>query len=179
MKIGFDLDNVYINTPPFVPKSVITRFYMKKPNGMLLYRIPSRKEQLLRLALHHPIFRQSLKKNMAFLNSLSQTEHSLYLISSRYGFLKNMTERIVKKYNLDTYFKELYFNYENKQPHIFKNEVIKKLKIDKFVDDDLYLLKYIAGRNNKVKLYWLNKKINKSISANIQAITDLADILNK
>ena len=52
MKIGFDLDKIFINTPPFVPISIINKFYKQRDNGILLYRIPTRPEQLFRKATH-------------------------------------------------------------------------------------------------------------------------------
>ncbi len=180
MQIGFDLDNIFINTPPIIPHSVIERLYRGKTNGILKYRYPSKTEQLIRILSHSPFFRPAIKKNLSFVKSLSSDAgHSLYLISSRFSFLKKNTEAIVKKQKLEKIFNKLYFNYENQQPHLFKLETIKNLKLDKFVDDDLYLLKYIAGKNNHVKLYWLNKKINKKISNNIHGITSLSDVLIK
>ena len=114
---------------------------------------------------------------MTFLHSLAQSDNRLVLISSRYSFLKHATEKLVKKYKLDKLFAELYFNYENKQPHVFKSEMINRLKLDAYIDDDLPLLKYVAGRNNKVKLYWLNDKQHKKIGPNILAITDINSLL--
>lgn len=179
MNIGFDLDNVFIGTPPLIPQSLIERLYRKKTNGVLIYRIPSQAERIIRIISHQSLFRPPVKKNLKFLKFIAQKEHKLFLISSRFDFLKKQTEKIVNKHNLNKLFHLTYFNELNKQPHIFKHELIKSLSIDRYVDDDLYLLKYIASRNNKVKLYWLNKYINKQISKNIQAITHLSDILIK
>lgn len=179
MKIGFDLDNVFIGTPPLIPPTLIERLYRKKTNGILIYRIPSKTEQFIRQISHHPLIRPPKRKNLEFLNSISKETHTLYLISSRFDFLKKHTEKIVKKYKMDKLFNMLYFNYHNKQPHIFKQELIKSLNLEKYVDDDLHLLKYIASKNNRIKLYWLNKKINKKISGSIKAITKLSDILDK
>lgn len=178
MQIGFDLDNIFINTPPIIPHRVIERLYRGKTNGALKYRYPSRVEQLVRIISHAPFFRPTVKRNLSFVKSLSSdADHDLYLISSRFAFLKKNTEVIVRKHKLEKIFHRLYFNYDNLQPHLFKLETIKNLKLDKFVDDDLHLLKYIASRNNHVKLYWLNKKINKKISNNIQGITSLKEML--
>lgn len=179
MRIGFDLDNIFIDTPPIIPDVVIERLYRKNTKKELLYRIPSKAEQYIRRAAHIRLLRPPIKKNITFLRSLENDSNQLYLISSRYGFLKNVTMGVIKRHKLDKTFHELYFNFENKQPHIFKDEMLKKLKIEKFVDDDLDLLKYIAGKNNSIKLYWLNKKIKKKISNNITAITNIADLLNK
>lgn len=177
MRIGFDLDKIFINTPPFIPDFIISKLYMKKSNGLLLYRIPGKYEQLIRHISHDPLFRPPIKENMNFLHSIAHDKNTLFLISSRFSFLKKQTHKLVKIYKLDDAFHNIYFNFENNQPHIFKLEKIKKLELDKFVDDDLYLLKYIASRNNKTKLYWLNHKINKSISKNIRAITKISDVL--
>lgn len=178
MRIGFDLDRIFISTPPGVPDVIIERLYRKKTNGTLAYRMPSEKEQMVRIFSHKPLFRPAIKKNIAFLKMIANKEDELFIISSRFGFLKPATELIIKQHHLHKFFSELHFNYENRQPHIFKHEVIKNLQLDKYVDDDLYLLKYIASRNNKTKLFWFNAKHNKKISNNITAITHLEDMLN-
>jgi hypothetical protein len=179
MNIGFDLDNIFINTPPLIPQSILERLYRKRSNGNLEYRIPSRKEQIIRIFSHHPLFRPGIKNNLQFLYNFPKENHKLFLVSSRYGFLESMTNRIINKYKFDKVFDALYFNIQNKQPHMFKTETINKLRLDAFVDDDLRLLKYIASKNNHIKLYWLNKKMDKIISGNIRAITKLVDILEK
>jgi hypothetical protein len=123
------------------------------------------------------MFRPPIKKNLTFLQTFAKSDNQLVLISSRYGFLRRTTNALVKKYKLDKLFKELYFNFDNKQPHLFKSEIINRLKLDAYIDDDLHLLKYVAARNNQVKLYWLNAKLNKKIGPNITAITDIRDLL--
>lgn len=179
MNIGFDLDRVFINYPPFVPGEVIEKFYKKKSNGVLLYRIPNRTEQMFRILLHHPLFRQPIKSNLAFLQTLPKDKHNLYLISSRFGFLKKRTDALVKKNQLDKVFNGLHFNFANQQPHIFKSEIIKKRKLDVYVDDDLSLLKYVAKHNPHTKFFWLNPKGRKHmITKNLFAITHLSDIVS-
>ena len=180
MKIGFDLDKVFINTPPLVPNAVINKFYKKRDNGILLYRIPSRPEQLFRKAIHMPILRQPMKDNLAFLKELSKDKkHQLYLISSRFNFLKSETTSLVKKYQLDNIFDKIYFNYDNKQPHEFKNEILQKLNLDIFVDDDLSLVKYVAKDNPRTKFFWFDQNAHTvNLGGNIKAITKLGQIFN-
>jgi len=179
MKIGFDLDKVFINTPPLIPNAVINKFYKQRDNGVLLYRIPTRPEQLFRKAIHTPLLRRPIQANLTFLKKLShEKKHQLYLISSRFNFLKPETTKLVKKYQLDKIFDELYFNYDNKQPHEFKNEILKKLKLDIFVDDDLSLVRYVAKNNSKTKFFWYDQQAKeKSLGDNIKAITNLEEIL--
>lgn len=176
MNIGFDLDKIFIEYPFFLPDAVINKSYKKIVKGKLIYRIPSRPEQLLRLLLHLPILRQPIRTNISLIKKLSKKNNKHYLISGRFGFLKKRTNQIVKKYCFDEIFDYLYFNFNNNQPHLFKNEIIKKLNIDLYVDDDLELLKYIACDNPKVKLFWLNKKMNKKLSKNLFAIKSLSEM---
>jgi hypothetical protein len=183
MNIGFDLDRVFINTPPLVPGRLITKLYKKKDNGVLLYRIPSRPEQLFRRATHMPLLRPPIEENLAILHSIPKKNNKLYLISSRYKFLEEATTQLVKVYGLDQIFDELYFNYENKQPHIFKNEILKKLKLDMYIDDDLSLIRHVAKDNPNTHFYWLETdkaqtlaKLHHPLEKNITAISQLSKI---
>lgn len=176
MNIGFDLDKIFIEYPFFLPDVVINKSYKKIVKGKLIYRIPSRPEQLLRLLLHLPIFRQPIRTNISLIKKLSKKNNKHYLISGRFGFLKKRTNQIVKKYRFDKIFDGLYFNFDNNQPHLLKNQIIKKLNIDLYVDDDLELLKYIAFDNPKVKFFWLNKKLSKKLSKNLFAINNLSEM---
>jgi hypothetical protein len=84
----------------------------------------------------------------------------------------------MKKQGFDKIFDGMYFNYQNKQPHEFKNEVLHKLHIDLYVDDDLSLLKHVAKKNKMTQFFWLNPQKGKhSLTANITAINDLTDML--
>ena len=180
MKIGFDLDKIFINTPPFVPISIINKFYKQRDNGILLYRIPSRPEQVFRKATHVPLLRQPIKRNLTFLKELAREKtHHLYLISSRFQFLQPETEILVKKYGLDKIFEKLYFNYENKQPHEYKNEILKELNLDIFVDDDLSLVRYVSKQNPKTQFFWLDDQTKfGKLTDNITAITNLDQLFS-
>lgn len=177
MNIGFDLDKVFINYPPFVPDIVIERLYRKKANGVLEYRIPSTPEQLIRKLSHLYFFRPAIRQNINAVKMLPKKNNTYFLISSRYKFLEGVTRDILKRYRIDTMFDEMHFNFDNKQPHEFKNELIKKLHIDRYVDDDLHLLKYMAEKNPDKKFYWLNKNKNRPITKNVFAITSISDIM--
>lgn len=180
MNIGFDFDKVIIDYPPFIPNWIIDKFYKKKDNGILLYRIPGKAEQILRTIIHLPPLRQPIKKNLQAIADLaSKNEHDLFIISSRFGFLKGLTTSLTKKLELEKIFRKMYFNYENEQPHLFKNRVVKELKIHKFIDDDLSLLKFLAKENPKTLFFWLNNSVKKKLSDNLFALTkidELADI---
>lgn len=177
MNVGFDLDKIFINTPPFVPSKIIDLFYKEKSNGSLKYRIPGRIEQIIRTFSHYPIFRPQIIKNMEYIKNLSLTnKNKYYLISSRFSFLKNRTSSLIKRYELDKIFNAMYFNYANNQPHKFKDEIIEKLNLDMYVDDDLQLLEYLTDKNHKTIFFWLNKKISKPLKKNLLAIRHISEM---
>ncbi|MBI2443103.1 MAG: hypothetical protein HYV40_04330 [Candidatus Levybacteria bacterium] len=177
MNIGFDLDKIFINYPPLIPDRIIDRLYKKKSNGELLYRFPSRPEQILRKLSHMSFLRKEIKKNVSFLQDIAKEKHTLYLISSRFLFLKPETERLMKRLGFHGIFKTMFFNFENKQPHEFKNEIIKKLQLDIYVDDDFPLLKHVAKQNKNTQFFWLsNRKKPEKLTRNITAISTLSDI---
>jgi hypothetical protein len=180
MRIGFDLDNIFIHTPPMIPGSLIEKFYKERDNGILRYRIPSKPDQLLRQLIHFPILRPPMKDNLAFLKTLMREDNQLYLISSRFKFLEKRTKQLIKRHKLDTIFDGLYFNFENKQPHEFKNEMIQKLKLDMFIDDDLSLLNFVAKHNPKTKFFLLHQaKPQRSLARNVTQIRKLEEILKR
>jgi len=178
MNIGFDLDKIFIDYPPFIPDALINRLYKQQSNGLLLYRMPSKAEIIIRILSHHPFFRPPIIENIQFVEALAEDKkHRYYLISSRFSFLKDRTKQIVKKYNFDKIFSAMFFNFEDQQPHVFKDRIIKKMKIDLYVDDDLPLLEYISENNPNTKFFWLNKWQTKSLKKNLFAIRYLSEML--
>jgi len=177
MKIGFDFEKVIIDYPPFIPNWIIDKFYKQRDNGILLYRIPGKYEQMLRTLIHLPPLRQPITKNLEAIKELAKnSEHELFIISSRFGFLKKITENLTSRLALEKIFKRMYFNYENEQPHHFKNRIVKELKIDKYIDDDLSLLKFLAKENPQTVFFWLNGSIKKKLSDNLVALTHIDDL---
>ncbi len=147
---------------------------------MLLYRIPGPAGQIVRSISHLPVFRPPIKENLDFLHLFPKDKNQLYLISSRFKFLENKTKGIIKKYHLDKIFDGMYFNFANEQPHLFKNRIIKNLKLDYYIDDDLSLLNYVAKDNPRTKFFWLTNQPGKTTSfSNIHAISKLPDVINQ
>jgi hypothetical protein len=177
MNIGFDLDKVFINFPPLIPSKIIEWFYKGKTNHELKYRFPSKIEQIIRNISHHPLLRSPITQNLNYIkNSALEKQNKYYLISSRFSFLKKRTASLIKRHELNKIFNEMYFNYENKQPHQFKDEIIKKLNLDMFVDDDLQLLEYLTDKNPKTNFFWLNKKISRPLKKNLIAIKRISEM---
>lgn len=176
MNIGFDLDKIFINHPPLIPDWIIDTLY-KKQSKNLEYRIPGTLEQQLRILSHTPFLRPLIKNNYQFVKNLSEKKtHTLFLVSSRFGFLKPRTQAVLKRYHFDKIFSRMFFNENNEQPHFFKSEVIQKMHMQLFIDDDLPLLQYLSKKYPKITFLWLTKNKNEKINSNIYAISKLSDI---
>ncbi len=149
IKIAFDLDGVIIDKPPLVPKKVIERLFRGKDKNSLHYRFPhSEIEQLIRKLSHFYLFRPPIKKNIDFIKNLSQdNKYELFVVSARYLFLKKETEKWLDKNHLNHFFKGVYLNFDNEQPHLFKEKTLIKIKAEIFVDDDGRLADYLAEKN--------------------------------
>lgn len=179
LKIGFDFDKVFVDYPPFIPTVIIDRLY-KKQNTTLSYRFPHLFEQKIRILSHHRLFRPPIKHNIESLKKMSNDKNfELYLISGRFGFLKTQTQRWIEFYEFDKFFKNLYFNFDNRQPHEFKNAMIQKLKIDKYIDDDLDTLRFLSEQNPKIEFYWLIKKsffLSQSLPHNVIPVNNIEEL---
>lgn len=176
VRIGFDLDGVFINKPPFIPKFIIEKLYKRRGNG-IRYRYPGRFEQKIRILSHLPIFRPPMKKNLISVKN-AHLDNS-YLISSRFSFLSERTKAWDRVNDLFRYFVKTYFNKDDEQPHKFKDRIIKKEKIKKYIDDDLDLLLFLSHGNPDVELYWLNDSSHDNLPYNIKQIKSLAEFFDK
>lgn len=179
MKIGFDLDRVFINYPPLIPPSLIDWLYQNHQSKKLSYRFPhSSLERLFRRLTHFYLLRPKIEKNIHLIQNFPRNphHHSLYLVSSRYQFLEDLTNKILKRYDLTPFFSSIHLNTKNEQPHFFKKRIINKLQLNLFIDDDLELLGYLKKHCPKIKLLWYNPAKKTTPHKNITAITDLKQI---
>lgn len=177
MKIGFDFDKVFVDYPPFVSDRIIDFLYKVK-NHDVYYRFPSFPEQKIRIFSHNLIFRPPIEENIKALSELSRKKDlRIYLVSGRFGFLREKTQKWLEKYNLRKFFIGVYFNFNNDQPHLFKEKTIKKIGIQKYVDDDLDILTFLSKQKFKTELYWLNSKNHSvnTVSKRINIIKNLKE----
>ena len=178
MNIGFDLDEIFVSHPPFIPASLIAFLYRGRPRKNLHYRMPGPLEKQLRILSHISFLRPILKENLTFIEMLAKTtNHKFHLISSRFSFLKGRTEAFINKNGFKKLFETIDFNYDDKQPHLFKSEILSRIHLDKYVDDDLPLLKYLASHHQDTIFYWLNKDVQKRLEKNLFAIRHIDQML--
>lgn len=164
LKVGFDLDGVILYNPirtlrPFakkILKPVKTALFHQKREAF--YQPKSSFEKFLWRIIHLTSFK--INKGYGDLINLAKDKNiKFYLITGRYGFLKSDYEAWLKKIRATEVFEECYINNQSVQPNIFKEKMIKKLKLDVYVEDNWDII----------------EKLNHHTGAEILWMTNLAD----
>lgn len=93
----------------------------------------------------------------------------LYLITSRFKFLEDLTHEWLGYYGLGKLFKTIQINVNDEDPYIYKENAIRKFKLDIFVDDDLEVLRHLK-RHVRAKLYWVVPRHKKESDNNDNSV---------
>jgi len=162
IKIGIDLDGVIVNKPFFVPKKLIEWLFRAHSNHDKKYRIPTSKIEIaIRKISHHWLIRPPINKNIKIIKKLAKAKNiDAYLVSGRYNFLQEKTNKWLKINGLAKLFPTPFINLKNQQPHLFKEAAANKLELDYFFDDDPIIIDYFGNVNPKLKACLTSNKNN-------------------
>jgi len=168
MRVGFDLDGVILYNPIRTFRPVASFFKFLKP---YLFHEKSESFYFPHSSLEQFIWRQLHKTSYKIADGF-QHLHNLtsngivdaYLITSRYDFLKPDFDYWIKKIDAASVFKGWYYNKNNMQPNAFKQNMIKKLRLDYFVEDNWGVIQRLNGNLKKIKILWLSNMLDKNIA---------------
>ena len=163
VRVGFDLDGVLLYNPFRVARPVVsfakriligqkkTKFYVpQSTTGQSLWRI-----------LHtSSIWIEPGFKNAKKLINNKKIEG--YIITARYGFLQEDFDKWHEKLEAKKYFKKCYVNKKNKQPHVYKNELVQKLDLDYFIEDNWDIVRALSQdpQNTNRKILWIYNAVD-------------------
>lgn len=167
VRVGFDFDGVIAYNPARLVRAPISLF---KRNVLgikkLSFFYPKTAVEKLMWKLVHNSSVFPGNGIELFKKTVSDNKIEAHLITARYGYLDTHLNNWLKKYGIEKYFTSIHINRENKQPHLFKEETISKLKLNYFVEDNWDIVEYLSQRtNNKeqaiekkkksVKIFWI------------------------
>ncbi len=164
LKVGFDLDGVLLYNPSRIVRPIIyfLKKYVLKRNVDKFYYPKNKIEQLIWLFLHKTsLFPQPGIDEIKEL--IKNKKIKAYVISARYEFLKKDFYYWQKKIDPDNLFSGWFFNEKNQQPYEFKAEMIKKLNLDIFVEDNWDVVRKLKIKNQKLKIFWIYNLLDKNI----------------
>jgi len=169
LKVGFDLDGVLLYNPARIARpivAIVKKLFFKK-KALKFYSPKTFFEQQLWRLFHKSSI--LIAPGLEDIKKLIKAKKiKAYIITARYSYLKNDLEEWLKKMKISQSFSGIYYNQDDEQPHLFKKKMIKKLKIDIFVEDNWDIVKHlkskVESRKSKVKILWifnlLDRKIN-------------------
>ncbi|MFZ6034696.1 MAG: hypothetical protein ACOYUB_00910 [Patescibacteria group bacterium] len=167
LKVGFDLDGVILYNPlrnfrPFAKQILkpmkATILHQEKEN---FYLPKSPMEKWLWMMIHKTSFR--VNRGYDELRKLAKGKgYEFFLITGRYGFLETDYKNWLKKINAEHTFKACYLNRDNAQPNAFKEKMIKRLKLDFYVEDNWDIIEKLNHHTGS-NILWITNFVDRRI----------------
>lgn len=155
LRVGFDLDGVVLYNPARIVRRPVTffklLFFPKRKRGFLIPTKPA--EKLLLRVFHWSSF--MVAPGFEMIKKLK--DEGLiepYIITARFSFLRGDFEKWVKKLDIPVHFKGHFMNDKDEQPHEFKERMVKELKLDMFVEDNLDIVEHL-NKTTKARVLWV------------------------
>lgn len=164
LRVGFDLDGVILYNPARVFRPaiyILKKVFLKKRLGFFYYPRSKIEKSLWWLFHKSSIFIASGFDEIIKLARKGKIQ--AYIITGRYSFLKKDLDQWLEKMNINSHFKGVFYNKKDEQPHVFKEKIIKKLKLDIFVEDNFDITNYLA-KKTPAKVLWIYNIFDKKIS---------------
>lgn len=155
LKIGFDLDGTILYNPARITRPI--SFFIKKiffHKTEISFYHP---ETSLQIAIWKLIHLSSLFKEKGFDDIVKMTREKRiesYIISSRFNCLKDGFNWWMEKLKVNGYFAGLYHNDKDEQPHFYKERMLKKLKLDYYVEDNYNIANHLS-RTTNTTIIWI------------------------
>lgn len=173
VKVGFDLDGVLLYNPAriFRPITVgLKAILKKKTSSKTHFYFPKTPIEKL---MWHIVHWSSMFISPGF-EDIKKLVHNgdieAYIITSRYDCLKHDFQRWLDRMDATSHFHATFHNKDNIQPHIFKEQMINKLGLDYFVEDNWDIVDHI-NKTTKTKSLWISNAIDKSIPYDLKFLT--------
>ena len=170
IKVAFDMDGVLLYNPSRIFRTLISK--SKKANlfprkELEFYHPQSKFEKWFWLFLHKSSFK--LASGFRDLEKMVKAgELEVYIVSGRFSCLQNDSRKWLKKLNRNNVFTEIYFNDCDEDPHLFKEKMIKDLKVDYFVEDNWdvvnHLYNQLEKKNKKPEIWWVSNLFDQQIN---------------
>ncbi len=153
--IGLDFDGVVAYNPFRIlraPVSYIKKRFLKVKR--LKFFVPKNPAQVLLWKLFHESSIFPAKGADLIRKLGNDPNYELHLITARYDFLLPSLLGWLKKNHLLQSFKSINSNVNNLQPHIYKEDMVKKLNLDYFVEDNLDIVFHLRPRSG-AQILWI------------------------
>lgn len=155
IRIGLDFDGVVAYNPLRVVRAPITfiKHNIIKKKTTEFY-IPTTPFMKFLFWLPHQ-FSFFPGRGMGYLRQLVRDGNvEAYIVSGRYGYLDAQIPQWLKQRRLHDIFTEVHANTDNEQPHLYKERMVRQLRLDYFIEDNLDIVKHLS-QTTPVRIYWI------------------------
>ena len=162
IRVGLDFDGVVAYNPFRVVRAPVAMVKKKIfREKKLKFLIPANKWQRM---IWSVVFGSSMlpAQGVELLREMATDPRwEFHLVTARFSFLQDDLAKWLNKNGLTDVFKTINLNKKDDQPHLFKEEIMKRLNVHYFVDDNLDIVEYLAKKKN-AKIYWIYNFIDRS-----------------
>ncbi|OGK14219.1 hypothetical protein A3H80_00775 [Candidatus Roizmanbacteria bacterium RIFCSPLOWO2_02_FULL_37_19] len=163
LRVGFDLDGVLLYNPARIarhPITIVKRLFF--PKRLHTFYVPQSEIEKLMWRVFHW---SSLFIAPGF-NQIKEMSHKgliePYIVTARFDFLEPDFNTWIRRMRINDSFKGIYLNKQNQQPHIFKEQIVKELKLDIFVEDNWDIIQHLT-QTTKAKTFWIYNIFDRGI----------------
>jgi len=165
LRVGFDLDGVILYNPARIvrPLVVFIKERLFKITKTQFFVPTNPVDQWIWKFFHYSsLFTSGGLEEIKKLSREGKIE--AYIITGRYGFLRDDFEKWLTKIDAKKYFKQTLLNERNEQPHLFKLKTIEKLRLDVFVEDNWDIVQKLnQNGKSKTKVLWIYNIFDRTI----------------
>ena len=167
IKVGFDLDGVILYNPlrflrPIAKSVKFLKPVLFKQKKDPFYFPKSNWEKQIWSLLHKTSFR--LNDGFYDIQDLIKKQMiEAHIITGRYGMLESDFKKWLAIIDPKKLFKSTFSNKANLQPNIFKANVIKKLKLDFYVEDNWDIVEKL-DHHTDAKILWITNFLDQRIN---------------
>lgn len=86
-----------------------------------------------------------------------------HLVTARFDFMKDHLYRWLDQRGMKDLFTTITVNVKNQQPHEFKARLIRQKKFDYFIEDNLDIVRYQAGKS-RTTMCWIYNIFDRNVS---------------
>ncbi|MCL4374281.1 hypothetical protein M1523_00310 [Patescibacteria group bacterium] len=169
LRVGFDLDGVILYNPARIVRPLIASVKKKllKKNRLGFYYPRTGWEKVFWRLCHWSSF--FVASGLDEIKRLSRVgKISPYIITARFDYLKNDFYDWIRRLDAGAFTRGCYYNRTNDQPHLFKEKMIDRLKLDVFVEDNWDIVRYLNDvqkrRRSGTKIFWIYNIFDKNIN---------------
>lgn len=164
LKVGFDLDGVLLYNPARIIRPFLktAKKLVLKQNNPSFYIPKSRWEQFMwRLAHMTSFIPAPGNKDITYLVKTGKIDATI--ITARFMCLKKDYKKWVNRLNRQSTFHNSFYNHKDLQPHKYKLDLINKLKLDVFVEDNWDIVSHLTKHAPKTKVLWVSNIFDNKI----------------